>query len=492
MLNKEAVIKKIEYFLLFFGIILFSLGLLGGFYVKGFEYFWGYSGYILVSFLCVCSVIYYSLFHEELNNYNAFFCVIGLFFLAFGVRFWVAMLLNYTPTNDFDNYYILGKAFSAHDFSITQKIVSGYRIPYFGGIAVFYGSLFKLFGTSRLTLTVINCVLSSLVCLSIYWVAYELNERYAFTAGLLYAIYPTSILSSVVNTNQHGSTLFYLTGIALIMRYTKQKKVMTLIVGGIIFSLGQFLHPSIPPHIVAVIIFFFFMGVKFYGSRKEFLKGGVIFFLVVFVTINICVFSMKQTGVIENKDIPFSYFRGLVVGLDPVHKAQWYPGKELLFEGLTEEEADRKAVQLLKEHLKDPLITMDLLKFKFVTMWFTPDNIIYFLIDGCNSSEQGVSIEHLWHIFNSQDIFYTYGMYILMLIYLFSLTDKERRNRDYMAPLLMLLLYGWVTIHFLNELQQRYRYFGITIVTILASGGVEYLKEKYYLKKISEKRRKKQ
>lgn len=152
----------------------------------------------LIFFSIICISNMYLMYHfvKKIGKGEKLKSAIIIFVIAL---FWRCLFLNifeYEPTNDFINYFNLGISFINGDKQFIRQVVSGYNIPYFGGLSFLYGCLYRIFGVSYHASGVAFSVISSLTCVVIYLIVSEYEEIHAILASTISAFYPAGLLIS--------------------------------------------------------------------------------------------------------------------------------------------------------------------------------------------------------------------------------------------------------------------------------------------------------
>lgn len=152
-----------------------------------------------------------------------------IFLTAFIVRLTFVLIVNTPPTSDFLTLLNASKLFNIGDYSFNNSMYF-YNWSYQLGFVVYQGILLKIIN-SILFLKIINCLITSLVCVLIYLMAkYFSNDKNAKIVSLLYCFFPFSITYNSVLTNQHFSALLIYFGLYLLIckLYAKILSLKTL------------------------------------------------------------------------------------------------------------------------------------------------------------------------------------------------------------------------------------------------------------------------
>lgn len=467
--------------LLFTGSGMSTLGILRNLEQRGYVmiYVWVYIVLALVlywkrSVLCQCDRKKIMLF---------------LFVLALLPRLLLLSQRNYIPTSDFNTYYNMGVHLISGDKTFINNVVVQYQIPKFGGLAVFMAMIAKLFSTKLIGFQIANVFFSSLICVLIYLCIENYNKRGAIIAGILFAIYPGNIISSQVNTNHHGSILFAMLGIYLLIKieYVRNaKKIVCAIVSGMCFALSDFCHPSAIILIIAVGAYGC-MGI-FAKERKDFTRIRYCLYTILcyFIVINVGIFCLEKSGIISDQlnKSSSAYLPKIVVGFNEETRGGYSAEDGRIIKQMTEEEQQQWCIQQINERIfqKSPKDILLLLRDKVDRVWFGQDSYFWWYYGGMQTKLQedfdnSILTEEEYNekrdeleIYSSYALFdwlFLKVVYICVIIGLIALIGKENVSIE----LTLWMLMGWISIHLLIEVQARYRYLGMPYIFIIAGIG---------------------
>lgn len=209
------------------------------------------KGYFL-PFLWLYAFVFliYSIAFYQMRRVCKTYQVMALIFILAALPRIAVMCLNYyIPTNDFQNYLLFGQnAFSGNWGWVADK-AAAYMYPTMGGIALFNGLIARLFSPTLIGFQTANIIMTSLISVVLYLLLEKTDRRVALLAAMLYALYPSNIVSTQITTNQHGATLFFLIAIYFFLAALQQDKsvkyilYLCLSVGLLVIS--NFIHPSV-------------------------------------------------------------------------------------------------------------------------------------------------------------------------------------------------------------------------------------------------------
>ncbi len=131
---------------------------------------------------------------------------------------------------------------------------------------------------------------------------------------------------------------------------------------------------------------------------------------------------------------------------------------------------ERKVAEkkLIQERLADPQKVLSLFGDKFILMWAEYDSApVWSLLTLGNTDNDMITLKD--DLTKYEKYIYTTSMLFSTLALLYLILTKQN-NTHY--TLFLLLIIGYVTVHFLIEYQTRYRYFIMPSFTIIQSYGL--------------------
>jgi 4-amino-4-deoxy-L-arabinose transferase-like glycosyltransferase len=176
---------------------------------------------------------------------------IGLFVVAFALRFLVASALAGEPVWD-GHYYDFGARHIASGFGYADEIMRDghavwhpwchYPVGYSGFLAAFY----KFFGARQIVAHGANALVGGLLALVTYLLAREaLSERRAKVAGVLVALHPGLVLYGALLMTEPLSALLALTAFYAATRLARGGHVMSgIAVGALVLGAAALVRPQ--------------------------------------------------------------------------------------------------------------------------------------------------------------------------------------------------------------------------------------------------------
>lgn len=448
----------------------------------------GYVLFFVWGYICAFLILFKM--RKKIFNLPQKDLILFLILLAACPRIFVMCQNHYIPTNDFERYYEVGVHFIEGDKALVNNFLAAYSISKFGGLVVFMGIIAKLFSVKLIGFQVANTVITSLICVFIYLIIENYNKRVAIIAGILFAIYPENIISTQVTTNHHGAILFTLISIFCLIKVIKEKqrnRYFMCFVSGVALAISDFIHPSIIVPIVAILC----CGILGGGKESRYLrfKSCLLAIFCYVIAINLGLTMLKAGGVLNNNmNISQSLPIGkIIVGFNYETRGMWSKEDYTTNGNLSGEEKRQWQKEQLEERIfKKPIKDiLSLLRDKIDTVWFVRGSYFYWYWDGWHQhilSDQdsgGILNEDLNRELEKLSIYSSYQLFdwiFVKIIYIFAILGLFlfliNRKQDVSIELVAWMLLGWILIHLLIEVQERYRYLGMPYIFIFAGIGM--------------------
>ncbi|ENQ3106836.1 glycosyltransferase family 39 protein [Bacillus cereus] len=342
------------------------------------------------------------------------------------------------------------------------------------GFTMYQAFVIKLFGNHIFILKLLNVLYCTGTTLCVYGITSKIfNEWAGRIAGLLYAFYIPSIMMSSVLTNEHLATfLFYLGFYLLVSLHNKY----TWIFVGIALAFGDIMRPLGSFVLLAVIIYLFiheFLGKDkktMFTTTKKLIGILFVFYAVHYIVSSIFIATGVTKYPLSNRDPLWKFvigFNSETTGTYSMSDAEKITSLEI--------GEERKAIEmkLIKERIADKEKLFTLFGDKFSSMWGDIDSAGYWSLNQLNKKELiDTSMEYEKYVYMATMLFGVIG--------LLSLLFTKQKNLQY--TLFLLLIIGYIAVHFLIEIQTRYRYFIIPSFFIIQSYGI-YMIHQYVRKK---------
>lgn len=360
------------------------------------------------------------------------------------------------------------------------------------GYTLYLSLLMKIFGSSLVTLKIIEILVLSISNLLVYILV---SKIYSKKAGLISAIIYGTLLfniggSSIIN-NQHISTFFILISLYLL---TKDNKI-AYILCSLFLAISYILRSSSIIFVIAIICYYIWKLLKsgFHDYKKQVINIFMIC-AVFFSFLKVFDFTIQNVHLVPNSAISANakYFKFLLGIQDSgmtgtittsAEKTQiYYDLKNYNFD-YDKYNKDTKEY-LIQKYEKDKRATITHILNKMYMFTSYPDNQIDFAIT------KNIGNRTLYFI-----KYYGYAQYVLIIILSFIsiiISLREISNvKDNYDILFKIIFIGFFLCHMFIEVQTRYRYDQYLILAILSSSALEYILNKFKLENTNNKVNKK-
>ncbi|APT18304.1 MULTISPECIES: glycosyltransferase family 39 protein [Amylolactobacillus] len=410
--------------------------------------------------------------------------------LAALIRYWWIKVANTVPESDFAVMYHAARDLaSGHNLNVLKE--SGYFLayPYQNGFVLYQALIMKVFGTSVFSLQLMNVLLGGLTIILLYFMVKLIsNDRTAMIAMFMYAFYLPAILMTSVLTNQIVATLMYVAGFYLLIDGQKQLRdswlgLMKLSFGALFILLGNIMRPLGPVILIAIVLYYLVYVLEY---RKKFFSGNIKSLLAIVVILVIYFVGMfaagagiKASGVSDyglvNRDPMWKF----VTGLNSESRGHY--STEALAE-LNKEPIGVKRDALGKRIIKSELKNGNVLKLflvKYKSMWSDNDSSMRWSANNPNvqvnvTTLNGKLVIRRIELAQKIQWIFIFMLLVIALVMMFKSADIML-NKNSFVMLLIILIFGYIAVHLLIEIQTRYRFFIIPFIISMGAIGLSSL-----------------
>lgn len=472
------------------------------------------SGYIRLMELCIVLGILLEFYFihkvsEKLSENGKRACLFGI---AFAFRILSVFFSQYTPTNDFANYYHGACYFAEHGFAGgLYEPLDRYGIAEFAGWAVMNGCLLKVFSPTLLGMQVLNCIYTAGSCVLLYEIGKKITEKAAFAAAVLYTFYPVSILSSHITTNVHGAAFFMLASMLFFIRAQKsssvKKRIGYAMLCAVTLVISNYYHPSAIMAVCAYVAYT--AGCEISNALRDWrtyrtsaisdirwFRGNIAFTAAVVVLYAVLTAGsmslLRHSGFVRSPKVNIVLMKTVWAFNEESFGGYSQADVDYIF-SFPQEERDAVCLRMIRERLKDPSKVLKLMLQKTKLTWFSGDLYFYFYLDGVDAkyneqisrlkdealvsqiqTQQAQAHSILYNINTVDDIF-VYIMWILAVIGIcFALL---RFDNSHLVYFVLYIPLGWMLFIMISEMQSRYRYQGFMVIVLLAGYGLVSIKD---------------
>ncbi|MBD3108429.1 glycosyltransferase family 39 protein [Bacillus sp. AGMB 02131] len=412
----------------------------------------------------------------------------SLLIVAFAIRLIWILNVDTPIISDFLEMYnaAIDITNGVYDFSSSQYFTTWvYQL----GFTFYQAVVLFVFNHNLLALKIFNILFSLGIIVCIYFTGKQLfNETVGRIGAIMYTLYLPNILYTSVLTNQHIATFLFYLSFYLIVTKAKTSRIAWLYIG-VLLAVANLMRPLAPVILIAIIIYFVLYLTNKQISIKEktsYAAKNIIGIMAVYFLVGKLISAAFIAGglaeyPLENRD-PYWKF---LVGFNHETTGQWSKSDVELIPLPVGKERDELSKQLIMERLEDKSQLPQLFKDKFILMWGSNDSSIFWSLDGLEK-DTVFSIDRL-ELMNN---LYKLDRIVYLLIMLFSFIGFVflliKKQKEYPYSLYILLIVGYILVHFLIEIQTRYRYFIMPAFILFAGYGLVKTVD-YFSKKSSKK-----
>lgn len=373
--------------------------------------------------------------------------VIGVF-VGFLMRGLSLILWNLPQTSDFRINYELAELVSTIPIGYWGKFLHEQNILYTGVWSahmpfIIYQSLMIKSGIS---LGFLNAVYGTASCVFTALTAKELFGKKAYTAALfIMVLNPLQILFTPVLSNQHIAVMFFTASIWVII---KLKGYAGAAIGALLMAKSQIFRPEMYVAVIGVILFYALTSLKS-KNKKPAIIQAVIFAVTFMAVIIACDLIFRGMGLISGHIFSGNLGYKICVGLNHASGGGWNEADSMLI----------YSPELIKSTLPERIFQKGNIPHMLQKIMYQFGSYVYpWILDSTNAPEFSDVI--------CRRAVSAYMITVSAIASLKLFTDKK--NRLKLFPLFIIIL-GYMAVFSVIEVQARYNYFIIPILTVLAS-----------------------
>lgn len=419
----------------------------------------------LVSLSVVLGIVFISRYKQE--KWIAW--LIAIFLTAFVARIIFIILWPITPLSDCEMAYKFSEQLNAAAISRWHELFAANKYyydvwPMHVPFVIFQTLCIRFLGNGILSIQVVNMFFSALTCVFVAICAEGLSKskRVGIIAGLLMTFNITTLFMAGFLVNQHISTCFFMASMCFIIKRPFKAETVNYVFAGILLAVGHLMRPEMYIVVIAVLCMFIYEIMKGL-SQKEKLKiksiiniiaKAVCFVLTFLLVINIANSILLGLRWVDNPITASKLEYKFMIGLNQETEGRFQDSDYPLAAN------DMAVKEVLKERISGPLDTAKLM-IKKLCFQFSSYNYWWLQADKGGRSRQFI----INNIFEPL----TQGYMFLIIGLSFIASIKMIKNTDKRLSLLYIIYIGFLCAFALMEVQQRYAYITIPIVTVWAS-----------------------
>lgn len=413
--------------------------------------------------------------------------MLGLFFL---LRFLWVLTVDTAQTSDFLRMWECASEIAAGDYSRFDKGNYLYNYPHLAFVTLFYSLIYRIGAGSLYVMKLMNIVFGMCSAYLTYRIASEMAGESKLIAMVLMVLsLPFLFFPSVLDAQNIAIPFFY-GGILLYLQIFQGKRHWAyMAAAGLLIGIGTLLRGVGVIFVIAIGMHLLIYGKRLYGEMnfkirgQKYRAGAPLMRMVALVTM---IVSMQFCVLICN---------GIFLGSGVFQKPTWQKDGALLFyihAGLNHQsngmwsredydllkdvdfdysKARDEVLERLSERLEDKEALLSLISRKFRIQWGTGDfGGKYWSTLELNSLSARANRWIVWidyHFYLIQSLYAAMiGAILLKLLHIYSKAEKE------MLFFGLIVFVGFVMLHSLIEMQPRYAYVAVPMITATAAAGI--------------------
>ncbi|PEK51348.1 ABC transporter permease [Bacillus toyonensis] len=340
------------------------------------------------------------------------------------------------------------------------------------GFTIYEALVLTLTSHSYFALQFLNIVYTLLTGLAIFYIAKHRlnNETFGRFGFILYVTSINLFLLVPVLTNQHLSMMLFSWGTYHLLARDENKNYINMVLGGLLFALGNIIYPIGILFLIAAGLFLLFF-------HSNILKRNFISSITFISTYLVILYTLAYIPVIlnishnpiTNADSGWKFVIGLNKESNGQYSLEDFAKLRQSIVDFDIEEHNRIQKQLIKERTENLTDLIPLMNKKNIIMWGSPtDSYAYIPInDIARNTINDISFIKLDFIHYVSIMLLSMGS---VFIFLFSSPFKNLNMKYF-----QILIIGAFLIYLVTEVQIRYRYFFFPIFIILAAFTLQYI-----------------
>lgn len=412
----------------------------------------------LAATAAVCLIIFAAVY--LCGKLGAKVMTIAAVILAFLLRITFLFIWKIPPEGDFLLTYNLAKHLAELPPSQWSAFLDAnetlYNNPWSSHMPfiMYQTFIMKALGTNPLSVQIVNVCLSTLCCVLAAGIAKRLfGERAAFITLFITAINPASLFFIPVLTNQHAATCAFVAALWVFCKKPFGKPLLNILLCSFFTALSQLLRPEMYVVLIAAVCV-----AVYYGVRKrrllKCLSAAAVYIALFFVVLTAVNFALMHSGVVHRSIMSGNLKYKLAVGLNTEGRGAWNEADAMLVFD------DEKCAEALSERIKNPSIAPLIVE-------KTSRQFGDFVYTWAMKSETHPRATEAYSRTVSA-LMLVIGIFAILTL----LFDTKRRGQ--LFPLIIVLS-GYIAVFALIEIQSRYNYLLIPLLSILASGMISRL-----------------
>ncbi len=423
----------------------------------------------LISVFMIAAICFIS--KHKAKSWNLW--LLGIFAASFLMRLIFIKIWPITPLSDCKLGYEMSALLAKNPLENWHEVIATsdyyYKVwPMHLPFIIYQTVCMRIMGESLFALQFANMFFSSLTCVftAICAEGISKSKRVGIIAGLLMAFNVTTLFMACFLVNQHISTCFFTASLAAIIKKPFSKVWKDYILGGCLLAIGHLMRPEMYIIVIALVcVFVYELVIKISAEKSAKIwryavkyAGRVLSFILTFlVVINITNSVLMGLRWVKNPITESKLTYKLMIGLNQETEGRF---KDEDYPLAANEIAVR---EVLTERISTPAKTL-VLVIKKLCFQFTSYNYWWLQADKGGQGRQFV----INHIF--EPITQSYMFLVMLLAFLSALKLFKKHSAS--SVLLFVIYTGYLCAFSVMEVQQRYAYITVPVITILAAYSV--------------------
>ena len=400
----------------------------------------------IIVFMIVALLFYFIVIISEKAEHIIKTAVIGSVF-AFVFRALTLILWNLPQTSDFRMNYELSELISTIPIGYWGEFVHELNTQYTGTWSahmpfIIYQSLVI---KSGLSLGILNAVYGTASCVFAALAAKELFGKKAFTAALLLmALNPLEILFTPVLSNQHIAVMFFIASIWLLLR---SRGYARTVLSALLMGISQIFRPEMYVAVIGAVMFYAIITVR--DKNKKPVIQAVIFALTFAAVIIACDLIFRGLGLISGHIFSGNLGYKICIGLNQESGGGWNEADSLLINN----------PDLIRSTLFERVFQNGNILHMFQKVMYQFGSYVYPWILDIEGHPEFSDV-----ICRRAVSAYMIAVSALASVKLF----RDSQSRLKLFPVFV-IIFGYMAVFSIIEVQARYNYVVIPLLTVLAS-----------------------
>lgn len=426
------------------------------------------------------------------DNKKLSYTVFGIILIAgFVLRIYWINSVDTLQVSDFERMWQSASEIASGNYSRFQKDGYLYTYPHLAFTTLFYTAVYKIFGGSITAMKMINALLSVGTCILVYLIANQLSDLSKKPVALIIMAInaPFIFFNNFLDSQNLAMVFFYAAVLIYLKVFNDRINPLYLIVSGVLLSMGNLFRSVGIIFVIAMIMHMliystyklspiFRKGKKKLSLDRNLLKPMflVLMLLAMYMTTFALNYAFIWSGVFQKPtwDTGGNMILYINAGFNHESNGMWnQEDYDLLRDvGYDYELAEIEAKNRLRERLSDKDKVMTLISNKFNVQWGTGDFAgLYWSTYKLGSNPKSTNDMLVWLNYH---YYYIQSFYsALILAIMIKLLDAWYNNRMSSAYYFGLILFtGFVCLHTVIEMQPRYGYIALPMITALAAASV--------------------